>query len=115
VAAFHESFGDMSAILSQLQLPGFRKAVLTETGGVLYRSSWLSRLAEQLGWAIRFAFPDAVDSDCLRNAVNSFFYRDPIQLPPSGPANTLKLRAALVLEGLHGVVLRGAVQHARAG
>jgi len=89
VAAFHESFGDMSAILSQLQLPGFRKAVLTETGGVLYRSSRLSRLAEQLGWAIRVSFPDAVDSDSLRNAVNSFFYRDPIQLPPSGPANTL--------------------------
>jgi hypothetical protein len=28
VAAFHESFGDMSAILSALQLPGVREGVL---------------------------------------------------------------------------------------
>jgi len=89
VAAFHESFGDMSAILTALQLPGLRQAVLTETGGVLYRSSRLSRLAEQLGWAIRQDFPTAVERDCLRNAVNSFFYRDPGGLPSSGPATTL--------------------------
>src|SRR5262249_11126366 len=53
VAAFHESFGDMSAILSALQLPSLREGVLAETGGVLHRASRLSRLAEQLGWAIR--------------------------------------------------------------
>jgi len=53
VAAFHESFGDMSAILSALQLSSVREGVLAETGGVLRRSSRLSRLAEQLGWAIR--------------------------------------------------------------
>jgi len=89
IAAFHESFGDMSAILTALQLPGLRQAVLTETGSVLYRSSRLSRLAEQLGWAIRQDFPTGVDRDCLRNAVNSFFYRDPDTLPSSGPATTL--------------------------
>jgi hypothetical protein len=89
VAAFHESFGDMSAILTALQLPSLRQAVLTETGGVLYRSSRLSRLAEQLGWAIRTDYPGAADRDCLRNAVNSFFYRDPGTLPSSGPATTL--------------------------
>src|SRR5207237_4145036 len=53
VAAFHESFADMSAILSALQLPALREAVLAETGGKLFRSSRLSRLAEQLGWAFR--------------------------------------------------------------
>ena len=89
IAAFHESFGDMSAILTALQLPSLRQTVLTETGGVLYRSSRLSRLAEQLGWAIRQDYPTAVDRDCLRNAVNSFFYRDPDTLPSSGPAATL--------------------------
>ena len=89
VAAFHESFGDMSAILTALQLPSLRQTVLTETGGVLYRSSRLSRLAEQLGWAIRQDYPTAIDRDCLRNAVNSFFYRDPDTLPSSGPAATL--------------------------
>ena len=67
----------------------FRQEVLRETGGVLNRSSRLSRLAEQLGAAIRMQHPDAVDRDCLRNAVNSFFYRDPQTLPPSAPANQL--------------------------
>ncbi len=89
VAAFHESFGDMSAILVGLQLQSLRNAVITETGGVLYKSSRLSRLAEQLGWAIRQVEPSAVENDCLRNAVNSFFYKDPHTLPSSAPANAL--------------------------
>src|SRR5713226_7786703 len=76
-AAFHESFGDMSAILSALQVPSFRQAVFNATQGTLNRASRLSRLAEQLGAAIGVDHPDAVDRDCLRNAVNSFFYRDP--------------------------------------
>jgi hypothetical protein len=89
VAAFHESFGDMSALLSALQIPSFRQAVLKETGGTLYHDSRLSRLAEQLGWAIRQQQSDAVDPDSLRNAVNSFFYRDPLTIRHSGPASQL--------------------------
>jgi hypothetical protein len=88
-AAFHESFGDITAILSALQLPSFRQKVFDETGGVLNRSSRVSRLAEQLGFAIRAHHPDAAEADCLRNAVNSFFYRDPQTLPPSAPATQL--------------------------
>lgn len=88
-AAFHESFGDMSAMLSALQIPSYREAVFTETGGMLNRASRLSRLAEQLGAAIRIQHPDLVDADCLRNAANSFFYRDPQTLPPSAPAAQL--------------------------
>jgi hypothetical protein len=88
-AAFHEGFADVSAILSALQLPSLRAAVLKETGGHLYRNSRLSRLAEQLGTAIRAQAPDAVDSDCLRNAVNSFTYSDPMELPSSAPASQL--------------------------
>ena len=83
------SFGDMSSILSALQLPSMRVAVLSETAGHLYRNSRLSRLAEQLGTAIRAQAPDAVDRDCLRNAVNSFIYQDPVPLPSSGPASRL--------------------------
>jgi hypothetical protein len=79
----------MSAMLSDLQVPSFRQALLTETGGSLNRTSRLSRLAEQLGAAIRFLHPDAVDRDSLRNAANSFFYRDPQTLPPSAPASAL--------------------------
>jgi hypothetical protein len=88
-AAFHESMGDMSAMLSALQVPSFRELLLNETSGSLNRSSRLSRLAEQLGAAIRVLHPDAVDPDCLRNAANSFFYRDPQTLPPSAPAAQL--------------------------
>jgi hypothetical protein len=88
-AAFHESFGDMSALLTALQLQSMRERVLLDTDNRLYRTSQLSRLAEQLGWAIRQSYPDAVDTDCLRNAVNSFFYKDPTTLPPSAPASLL--------------------------
>lgn len=89
IPAFHESFGDMSSILSGLQVQSLRIAVLRETSGHLYRSSRLSRLAEQLGSAIRAQAPDAVDPDCLRNAVNSFTYQDPLTLPSSAPASQL--------------------------
>jgi len=89
VAAFHESFGDMSAILCALQLPSERQKVLTETQGRLNVTSRLSRLAEQLGWAIRQLAPTAVDPDCLRNAANRFFFRPPGQLPPQAPASQL--------------------------
>lgn len=89
VAAFHESFADISAIMSALQLQSLRSAILLDTAGHLYRSSRLSRLAEQLGAAIRAQAPDAVDPDCLRNAVNSFTYEDPINLPQGAPASQL--------------------------
>jgi hypothetical protein len=89
ISAFHESFADISALLSALQVASLRHGVLAETAGVLYRNSRLSRLAEQLGWAIRQGHPTLVDPDCLRNAVNSFFYRDPNTLPSNAPASNL--------------------------
>ncbi len=112
VAAFHESFGDISALLSALQVPSVRAGLLQETGGNLASSSRLSRLAEQLGWAIRLRHPDAVDPDCLRNAVNSFFYQPPEALPPTAPASSLssephsfsRLFTAAFLEAMAGMV-----------
>jgi hypothetical protein len=114
-AAFHESFGDMSAILSALQLQEMRQSVLAETGGHLERNSRLSRLAEQLGAAIRLIAPQAVDADCLRNAVNRFTYQDPSTLPTSAPASQLSSEAhsfsrvftGAFLEILAGVVTQG--------
>ncbi|MEU5540719.1 hypothetical protein [Streptomyces sp. NPDC020362] len=88
-ASLHEAFGDISALLGSLRLESLRIAVLAETQGDLELSSRVSRTAEQLGWAIRQGHPNAVDPDCLRNLSNSFFYRDPVELPPIGPANTL--------------------------
>ena len=87
--AFHEAFADISAILSALQLPSMCKAVLDDTQGQFYRASRLSRLAEQLGAAIRLQYPDQVEVDCLRNAVNSFTYHDPVNLPQMAPASQL--------------------------
>ena len=89
VAAFHESFADCSAILSNLQLPSLRDNLLTETDGRMATASRLSRLAEDLGWAIRQLVPDGVSSDCLRNAVNSLYYQAPASLPPRAPAVVL--------------------------
>lgn len=89
VAAFHEAAGDISAIHSALQLESIRDALIAETRGKIDRSTRISRLAEQLAWAIRQVRPETVEANCLRNAANSFFYRDPIDLPPSAPATSL--------------------------
>jgi hypothetical protein len=85
--SFHESFGDTSAILSALQLKDVRVAALN--GVRQDKPSQLSRLAEQLGAAIRESAPSAVDPDCLRNACNNFEYVDPQTLPDSAPATEL--------------------------
>lgn len=91
-SAFHEAFGDISAILSALQLRSMRQSIIAETSGRLNANSQLSRLAEQLGWAIRQTRPTAVDRDSLRNAANRFFYRRIDSLPPDAPANLLSSR-----------------------
>ncbi|HUE84782.1 MAG TPA: hypothetical protein VMO26_01770 [Vicinamibacterales bacterium] len=113
-AAFHESFGDMSAVLTALQLPSVRQAVIEETAGSLRRNSSVSRVAEQLGFAIRQRSPSAVDRDSLRNAANSFVYVNPLTLPPSGPATQLtraphnfsRVFTGAFLEALGGMVTR---------
>jgi hypothetical protein len=113
-AAFHESFGDMSAILTALQLPSVRQAVLEETDGRLGRNSSVSRVAEQLGFAIRQRNPAGVDRDSLRNAANSFLYVDPLTLPATGPASQLTRAAhnfsrvftGAFLEALGGMVTK---------
>lgn len=89
VAAFHESFGDITAILTALQHESVCEAVLKETGGMLYQNSALSRIAEQFGKAVHALNPNSAPVDCLRNAVNSFFYREPMHLPPMAPHSSL--------------------------
>ena len=88
--AFHESFADQSAVLSQLQLKTVRQAALA--GLKDHKASQLSRLAEQLGFAIRQVAPTAVDKDCLRNAYNKFEYVDPQTLPNSAPPRNCALK-----------------------
>ncbi|MGE5263321.1 MAG: hypothetical protein ACM3S0_08065 [Acidobacteriota bacterium] len=89
--AFHEAFGDISAMLVTLGDPKVRAAMLAENGGDLSKSNAVSRLAEQLARAISDAgHPEAVVSaNALRDAVNVFKYRAPDKLPGSAPASKL--------------------------
>jgi len=86
-AAFHEAFGDCSALLVTLTDPAVRRAYLSETRGVAPRSNLVSRLAEALGRAIHDNYgPGAVyDPTRLRDANNQFRYRPPERLPASAP------------------------------
>lgn len=88
-AAFHESFGDMSALLIGLQDPGTRELLTEDAAPSIYSSSRLSCIAESLGWGVRQVRSDAAAPDCLRNAVNAFYYRNPSELPPTGPDSAL--------------------------
>jgi hypothetical protein len=89
IAAFHECFGDMSAILCSLQIPSLRKSILEDTGGHLFTNSRLSRIAEQFGAALRAEEPGSAEPDCLRNAFNPFNYADPTTLQNNAPATGL--------------------------
>lgn len=88
-AAFHESFGDISALMSAILIPSLRASILAANGGNLYTKSRLSRLAEQLGSALRAQDPDLAEVDCLRSAINSFNYQDPTTLPSNAAMSTL--------------------------
>lgn len=89
IAAFHEAFGDINAILSALQLPSLRTSILAETQGRLYCDSRLSRLAEQFGTALHAEDAHVADANCLRNAWNDFNYCDPFGLDPEELTNEL--------------------------
>lgn len=89
VAAFHESFADITTLLTAMQLESVAASLLKETGGHLYQNSGLSRIAEQYGKAVNLLNPYSSPPDCLRNAVNSFFYREPMNLPPLAPHTSL--------------------------
>ncbi|WP_330345166.1 hypothetical protein OHA09_21065 [Streptomyces longwoodensis] len=88
-AAFHEAFGDVSAMFSAIRIPEFCASVIYETEGDLKKSSRLSRMGEQLAWGVRVSRPSRVDQECLRNLANEFYYIDPMSLPPRAPASQL--------------------------
>lgn len=88
-AAFHEAFGDISALLCMLQLTQVRSAVLAETGGSIQRDSRVSRFAESFGWLLHQKNPSLSSAQSLRNAANAFIYQPPSTCPPGGPHTTL--------------------------
>jgi hypothetical protein len=89
--AFHEAFGDISALLIALDSPRVRAQILAENGGDLKKSNAVTRLAEQLAHGLCDAgYADAVVSaDALRDLANPFRYREPDQLPGRTPAARL--------------------------
>jgi hypothetical protein len=90
VAAFHEAFGDLAAIFVALAEPVLADRALKETRGDPARSNLVSRLAEELGAAVRVRWgADAALPGALRDAVNTFTYTDPKGLPDMAPAQSL--------------------------
>lgn len=89
-AAFHEAFGDISALLVTLQFESVRARWLKETGGNLRESNSISRLAEQLGKAIHDELGSKASSALyLRDLVNPYRYRETWKLPPRTTAARL--------------------------
>ena len=90
VAAFHEAFGDLAAIAVALAEPALTARVDEETHGDASHSNLVSRLAEELGGAVRDRYgPEAASAGALRDAVNTFRYADPKTLPDSAPDSRL--------------------------
>lgn len=87
IHAFHESFGDMNAILSALAHDEVIDFIINETQGDLHKSNIVSRLAEEMGNAIYAQMHR--QADCLRNAVNNFNYVPPESLPMNGDIDAL--------------------------
>ena len=110
VAAFHESFADCSAILSNLQVPSLRDAVLAETRGD-------GVAAVPPGRRPRLGDPAA---DPRRRGLRLPAQRGQlVVLPGAGVAATASaghgafVRTAQLLTGVHGRFLPGAWRHVR--
>lgn len=87
--AFHESFGDITAILSIMQFDQILDLMLKETD--LLKSNIVSKLAEEFGKII-YALSDEESGnlpDCLRDAANEFVYVEPEKLSNDGPNDIL--------------------------
>ncbi len=82
-AAFHEGFGDSSAILHALQYDSNLDKILAENGGDFGKPSLLSRLAEEFGTAFNKEDqnPNNDDHPYYRTALNEFRYKNPRELP----------------------------------
>jgi hypothetical protein len=77
IGAFHESFGDMIAILTSLNYNLVLDKVLTITGSDLRKENFASDLAEQFGISLNIG-------NSLRDAYNSYSYVNPNTLPYDG-------------------------------
>jgi hypothetical protein len=81
--AFHEAFGDCSALLHSLQQESNITKALEQNGGDLRQPSLISRMAEEFGTAFNKEDKDPNNDDrpYYRTALNEFKYIDPKKLP----------------------------------
>lgn len=81
--AFHEAFGDCSALLHALQPESNLTKALEQNGGDLKVASLLSRMAEEFGVGFNKEDndPNNDDRQYYRTALNEFKYIDPKKLP----------------------------------
>lgn len=92
--AFHEAFGDITALLTTLQFPSVRAQMLKETGGDLALSSNVTRLAEQLGQILYVERgKETASATFLRDLVNTFRYKETWTLPATAPMTRLASEA----------------------
>ncbi|MEZ4667255.1 MAG: hypothetical protein R3E39_04950 [Anaerolineae bacterium] len=87
-AAFHESFGDMAAVLVALHDDSLIQKLLDWTGGDLRLDNFIASLAEQVTNRLRANGRDLSErSVYLRNALNSFVNAsfDELPLSPENP------------------------------
>lgn len=88
--AFHESFGDVLAMLVSLKDERVLEKVVEQTGGDMSRPNLAAALGEQLGRTINHtAGKNVTGGDYTRNAINKFVWQDPNSLPESGPPDQL--------------------------
>ena len=81
--SFHESFGDIAAILTSLQDENMVDQVVAETQGDLKKPNAVARLAEEMSAGINHSkLGSSMPEDwAMRNANNDLKYQDPSTLP----------------------------------
>lgn len=89
--AFHESFGDMCALLENLQFDDLINQAIRETNGNLLKSNILSRMALEMGEGLYniTGGSSGSPSNCLRDMSVVFNYSIPEKLPTNGPDNII--------------------------
>jgi hypothetical protein len=90
VWAFHEAFGDITALLENIRHDQLIERAIQETNGDLSKSNILSRLASEMGIGL-YHILNGKDglSYCLRDLTIAYNYTEPEKLPSSGPDNQI--------------------------
>ncbi|MBT9587965.1 hypothetical protein IV102_31810 [bacterium] len=116
--AFHESFGDMAAMLTALQDDGVLDRVCAETGGDLHKPNVVSRLAEEMSQGINHTYLQGTRPEnwVMRDANNDFLYLKPESLPENAPPEVLASEPhsfSRIFTGAFWDVLSGVSDHFR--